>query len=600
MPDPGEVIASGDEDAPPLRQVLAKSIVSIPRTQTLTAFVRELNEHNLEVRSRRAARDAMLAQFDGVESAVAWDRFGSMARTLFPAYRATRFAISLDKLTARLPVLLGPARRVDVAAFGPIDADRLPWIPDAMEAGGTEWCWGSAPVRRMAAVLITWINAVARAASPSASAELYATKHEVSRVRAAAERISPSVGAFELMLAEELSDAAVAPADAFERARRRWPTGDAETAPAAIAALNDQLAALASCITTFVERARSTIEEPTPDALDSMTLASLRGLLRLHDGAAQPADLTGFLLSVEVLEATFSGTEPRPDQAIRLVQFTSQGAVTIDERQRSSPVEKLAGVELAHFGAFLKRSWRANDWMWGRLDASERMVSLLDAIFDHRLTKRGTLATHARAIQAAILREELPTVVTEVERDAASGARASDEATAFCAAVRTAGGAEQGPVDLAGVDEHQLEQLFALELVGEENLEQEVGSALATATSIRALATTAAVAQAQGPRFLRGPFGLLRTASSLAWRIARRQRSRRLRRLEGALAVIVGLVGLVLTALDWFTSVDVGAWRYVGWLCIVVAVVLGVLAAPWLLVGAGRRLVGRESQTRRE
>ena len=185
-----------------------------------------------------------------------------------------------------------------------------------------------------------------------------------------------------------------------------------------------------------------------------------------------------------MLEATFSGTEPRPDQAIRLVQFTSQGAVTIDERQRSSPVEKLAGVELAHFGAFLKRSWRANDWMWGRLDASERMVSLLDAIFDHRLTKRGTLATHARAIQAAILREELPTVVTEVERDAASGARASDEATAFCAAVRTAGGAEQGPVDLAGVDEHQLEQLFALELVGEENLEQEVGSALATATSI--------------------------------------------------------------------------------------------------------------------
>jgi hypothetical protein len=110
---------------------------------------------------------------------------------------------------------------------------------------------------------------------------------------------------------------------------------------------------------------------------------------------------------------------------------------------------------------------------------------------------------------------------------------------------------------------------------------------------------TAAVARAQGPRILRGPFGLLRAASSLAWRIARRQRNRRLRWLEGALAVVVGLVGLVLTALDWFTSVDVGAWRYVGWLCIVVAVLLGVLAAPWLLIGAGRRLVGRESRVRR-
>ena len=49
-------------------------------------------------------------------------------------------------------------------------------------------------------------------------------------------------------------------------------------------------------------------------------------------------------------------------------------------------MDKLAGVELAHFGAFLKRSWRANDWMWGRLDAAERLVTLLDVIFGHRLT----------------------------------------------------------------------------------------------------------------------------------------------------------------------------------------------------------------------
>jgi hypothetical protein len=583
--------------------VLAKSIVSIPRTQTLTTFVRELNEHNLEVRSRRAARDAMLAQFDAVDAAAAWNRFATMARTLFPAYRATRLAISLDRLTARLPVYLGPTSSVDAAAFGPIDADRLPWIPHAMEAGGAEWCWGSAPVRRMAAVLITWINAVARGASPAASASLYAIKHDVSRVRAEAERISPSAGAFEMMLAEELRDPGTTPTDAmgaFERARRRWPTGDAQTAPVAISALNDQLAALAACITTFVGRARSAIEEPVPDAFDALTLAALRGLLRLYEGAAQPDELTSFLLAVEVLEATFSGTEPRPDQAIRLVQFTSQGAVTIDTRHRSSPIEKLAGVELAHFGAFLKRSWRANDWMWGRLDASERLVLLLDTIFDRRLTQQGTLATHARAIQAAVLREELPTVVTEIELDAASGARASDAASAFCAAVRAAGGAAQGPVDLAGIDEHQLEGLLALQLVGEENLEQEVGSELATETSISALATTAAVVRAQGPRFLRGPFGMLGAVSSVASRIAWRQRSRRLRRLEGTLAVAIGLVGLVLLVLAWFTSVDVGAWQIVGWLCIIVAVVLGVLAAPWLLVGAGRRLVGREDRARKQ
>src|SRR6185312_16416769 len=30
--------------------------------------------------------------------------------------------------------------------------------------------------------------------------------------------------------------------------------------------------------------------------------------------------------------------------------------------------EKICGNELAHFGGFLKSSWRANDIMWGRLD----------------------------------------------------------------------------------------------------------------------------------------------------------------------------------------------------------------------------------------
>ena len=40
------------------------------------------------------------------------------------------------------------------------------------------------------------------------------------------------------------------------------------------------------------------------------------------------------------------------------------------------PLEKkLAGYALMDFGAFLKRDWRENDILWGRLDASERIVS---------------------------------------------------------------------------------------------------------------------------------------------------------------------------------------------------------------------------------
>jgi predicted acylesterase/phospholipase RssA len=41
---------------------------------------------------------------------------------------------------------------------------------------------------------------------------------------------------------------------------------------------------------------------------------------------------------------------------------------------------KLAGNELMNFASFLRPEWRANDWMWGRLDAVRTLVDLLNPI----------------------------------------------------------------------------------------------------------------------------------------------------------------------------------------------------------------------------
>ncbi|HVF04294.1 MAG TPA: DUF3376 domain-containing protein [Frankiaceae bacterium] len=35
---------------------------------------------------------------------------------------------------------------------------------------------------------------------------------------------------------------------------------------------------------------------------------------------------------------------------------------------------KLTGVGLYHFASFVKRSWRANGWMWGRLDGVDGLA----------------------------------------------------------------------------------------------------------------------------------------------------------------------------------------------------------------------------------
>jgi predicted acylesterase/phospholipase RssA len=584
VPDPGD-FREGDGGDPSLNEVLSKSIVGIPRTQSLTDFVGDLNEHNLEVRSRRAARSAMLSQFAGIEPAEAWARLDGVAQSLFPAYRATRVATVLERVRLGLPALLPQAApAIDQSAIDSIDADTVPWVPRALELGGRAWCWGASPVHRLSSVLITWINAAAADLDPDDAAGLYAMKADVSRARAAADRLAATDREFEATFAEELQRAGATLVDAFERASARWPVDDPQRRGDDIAALNDQLVALAGCLATLVDAARSASHNE-----------ALQGLVRLYEGASARDDVTRLLLCLEVVEATFSGNEPRPDQEIRLVQFTSKGAVTVDRLGRSAPMDKLAGVELAHFGAFLKRSWRANDWMWGRLDAAERLLTLVDTMVGGRLTREGTLAHHTRAVQLAVLREELPTVVAEIEADGKLGALVTTEARAFCDAVRKAAATPEGPVDLGSVDDDTLAELFTLERVGSENLEQEIGSDLARMTSIGALATTAAVLRAQGPRLLRAPVGVFGFSTSLAWKLAQRRRGRRLHLLAAVVIVTMGVLGLVGTAIDVFSSVDLGPWRYVALTFLVLAPMLAVVATPWLLLAGGRRLMGRQA-----
>src|SRR6185312_4527409 len=38
--------------------------------------------------------------------------------------------------------------------------------------------------------------------------------------------------------------------------------------------------------------------------------------------------------------------------------------------------QKLAGASLGNFSAFISERWRANDWMWGRLDAAKSIVDV--------------------------------------------------------------------------------------------------------------------------------------------------------------------------------------------------------------------------------
>lgn len=68
--------------------------------------------------------------------------------------------------------------------------------------------------------------------------------------------------------------------------------------------------------------------------------------------------------------------------------------------ERKTGCRKLAGTALGNFGAFLQKSWRQNDILWGRLDGAERLISAL--LPNHPLRARLIGEAQAAIVMEAI------------------------------------------------------------------------------------------------------------------------------------------------------------------------------------------------------
>jgi len=64
------------------------------------------------------------------------------------------------------------------------------------------------------------------------------------------------------------------------------------------------------------------------------------------------------------------------DQPVEFIQVSADTRTLLDAG-RITARSKLTGMQLHHFGAFYKASWRVNDWMWGRLDGAGWLVHML-------------------------------------------------------------------------------------------------------------------------------------------------------------------------------------------------------------------------------
>jgi patatin-related protein len=105
---------------------------------------------------------------------------------------------------------------------------------------------------------------------------------------------------------------------------------------------------------------------------------------RYFGQASGPAELADLLLKLVLAERALLPADAELDQPVEFVQFSANTRTLLapaddsaPEPQRLDSVAKLRGVEFHHFAAFYKSSWRAWDWMWGRLDGSGWLVHIL-------------------------------------------------------------------------------------------------------------------------------------------------------------------------------------------------------------------------------
>jgi patatin-related protein len=290
------------------------------------------------------------------------------------------------------------------------------------------------------------------------------------------------------------------------------------------------------------------LAEVIPADVDRGRTGTLLGKNPLQ-GATTADEMLQRLLSVEALAYLLaedsSADSNAPSVPVEFYQLSAQ--VEQHFAVGFTPDDKLAGMSLNRFGAFLKRSWRANDWIWGRLDAIKIIMLILlspenirglhlddtvtpenivdavcekcyapsevgsvelfktepklralrelaiaevqaaiDQTSDKPLTELSSLAAYG--IQTAVAATEVPwlaTTVTYDKEDGAAGARSSALLSRFNAL-------QQTPKDNnSNKQAYEYLQLFVDAGIGQESVEDELPGDLVIRTAAKAAAASA-------------------------------------------------------------------------------------------------------------
>lgn len=576
-PDARSAVEQGNDEpanAPSVARTVLAGLVELPRVESISEELKSLRERNRRVMEYRDVRVDLTAELGPPD-------IDALAQRLYPLYRRRRTAVSIDYAVSEVSGELARAGERGLQRRGrrewltrTLAQQWLPWVPspDWNQAIGKDawpdtWRWGGRPAEQAAQVALDLMRRAQALASgerePSGMAELW---RRLSDVLAELGRLREREHVFWRELAtylpsELVLDAPEMSVDEFvslasswaEEALPGWMT--VVHVPGEVAALNGrqvwggQVQVVAELVLSLAEMMSGLFDDlrTTDDLLRAESVEDFERYLGFFVRA--PADSVGQvavrLLELEVItRATGSQAEDR-EQIVDLMQISADGASPLGGPAKTR--DKLTGVQLAHFGAFYMRSWRANDWMFGRLDGARRLALLmldpgrLRAVFHGRGRKAalasitGVALDHPRADVKAFLTkawnelrvweelayldgadilmpEALPACVEGITRrlhfdiiaeeldglyravvdDLADGAPRAGAGWRFLkqyeSKVKGRTARELAPDDLV--------RLFAGCEIGKQRIDQQVGSDMLTATASRAAAVAVAAGQA--------------------------------------------------------------------------------------------------------
>jgi patatin-related protein len=400
----------------PTIKTVVGAVVNLPRELSLTDDLIRIEEYRRRRDGRVGARKDLRE--------IAYDDLFDLAKLLLSPYVRQRTLASIDDLMDRLRA---PSSRASESGLYvrptdiPDPPPDVPWVPDPgmdLTAGPMDpWPWGIKSVERAVRLALEIVrDAIAGIRDPTRNWR--DPDLDSSAVEALVRPLQAARGELGSLLVQVLMlDAAF-----LDGVARAVQAAASPPTPVILTLATDVFDGPSSGepgAPSFRERAGSLALEAT-DALQSAFADQPRlrptflanPLPSTTDLSADAEAALRRLLAIEVVERAVAG-DYEPDLPFALMRLSAHAANSFDTRVH--PGEKLAGMQLQHFGGFYKSSWRANDWMWGRLDGASRIVDVvLDADRMRHLYKPGDSAVIAQYLLDAACDGLAPAEETEL------------------------------------------------------------------------------------------------------------------------------------------------------------------------------------------